>query len=232
MAAVEQSPDLYFHTQYNKDDEPTIIFDFPNPDGRDPRVKFTFLMVSRKDEPAVDSLNNKDNKLSILPVFRSRLVRDGFMKIKEEINRMNSENITNEGDSTNSNGSDPDNEKSESNTSDVDIETPAIKFMNKLYRKLSLKTHPDKLNGSSVQFQIVNDAFNAKDILRLLILSKHHDVDIDYSQIVFIDEDSSLFENAINTINNKISEIKKTLAWNWAIADDEQKQKYRDFYKF
>jgi hypothetical protein len=115
---------------------------------------------------------------------------------------------------------------------DLECESPGIKFMNKLYRKLSLKTHPDKLNGNNAHFQSVNDAFVAKDVLKLLILAKTFDVEVDYSQAAFIESDMTLFEKAINTVSTKITDIKQTLAWNWAIANDVQKQQYRELYKF
>jgi hypothetical protein len=111
-------------------------------------------------------------------------------------------------------------------------DTPATRFMNKLYKKLSLKTHPDKLNGNTTHFQMVNDAFVAKDILKLIILANKFEVEVDYSQDIFSEQEMSLFEKAINAVSTKIMDMKQTLAWNWAVADEQQKQKYRELYKF
>jgi hypothetical protein len=103
--------------------------------------------------------------------------------------------------------------------------------MNKLYKKLSLKTHPDKLKGDNGAFRAVYEAYKTKDILYMMILAQKYDIEVNIESY-FITDDFTMFETAIQTILQKIEGIKSTLAWNWVKADDAQKQEYRDKYKF
>jgi hypothetical protein len=137
-----------------------------------------------------------------------------------------------------SNNSEKEDEKEEKEDNETEAQpepdTPASKILTKLYRKLSLKTHPDKLKGNTEHFQTVSKAFKEKDILKLLMLCKTYDVDVDFDNECAgaLIENAEIFDAAINSITNKISEMKKTLAWNWAFADDTLKQRYRELYHF
>lgn len=137
---------------------------------------------------------------------------------------------------------------SESATENTDAETPNVeseemefsdknkeeinKFLNKLYKKLSLKTHPDKVpDHDDTNFRRVKEAYNARDILALFLISRQLNLDIDIDTTL-TEEDFSVFDEAIDGVKKKINGIKETLAWNWASADDTQKKKYREIYKF
>lgn len=123
-------------------------------------------------------------------------------------------------------------ESTETSTATTSSTTAIESLMNKIYKKLSLKTHPDKHKGDSTNFIKVSTAYKSKDILSMLLLARHHEIDVDIESCVFSETDFELFESAINKVTDKISDIKNTLAWNWVLADDVQKQMYREQFHF
>jgi hypothetical protein len=110
-------------------------------------------------------------------------------------------------------------------------------LMKKLYKLLSLKTHPDKLEekqkGKGL-FNDVNTAYNARDIMKLLYIAKQIGVEFKELHTLYTVCTDSVFdshvESCINNIIKKTEDIKTTLAWNWAFADEAQKQQYRQRY--
>ena len=92
----------------------------------------------------------------------------------------------------------------------------------RLYRRLSLKTHPDKPGGDKESFEEVNDAFKNKDFLKLLLLASKYSIDIDD---ITIPMDN--FEKNILDLKEKINNFKRTLAWNWATATPDQKEIFK-----
>ena len=124
------------------------------------------------------------------------------------------------------------------------------KIISKLYKKLCLKTHPDKdkENIYKAKFETISNAYNKKDFLKLLLLSRELNLNTDN---IYKDENeetpnkneetlnpeieetyTSLFEKSINDMNDKIKGIKSTLAWNWALSNPEQKQHLRERFLF
>jgi hypothetical protein len=145
--------------------------------------------------------------------------------------------------STGPNGTDGPAENTETNTQQSYI----CKLLGKLYKKLSLKTHPDKdkTNKYKNKFEEVHHAYTKKDFLKLVLLSRELDVNIDsiYTEENDLNSTSDisstlendytqLFEKSISTMNEKISQIKSTLAWNWALGNDEQKKQLRERFLF
>lgn len=96
--------------------------------------------------------------------------------------------------------------------------------LKKLYRLLSLKTHPDKNNGSKEEFHKIHKAYKEKDILKLFSYSIKHNVKINNELVA---KCLSLFEQNINTMQSKIQDLKHTLAWQWCHANDEQKELFK-----
>lgn len=112
----------------------------------------------------------------------------------------------------------------ENNMKDKDkVDTSDIK---KLYKKLSLKTHPDK-GGNKDIFKEVALAFKDNDLLKLILLSLKYDIDINDIEI-----STDSLEKSILNIKEKINNFKRTLAWNWATGTDEQRESYRKFFNF
>jgi hypothetical protein len=110
-------------------------------------------------------------------------------------------------------------------------EEPEDLQLKKLYRLLSLKTHPDKNNGSQESkenFTEINKAYKEKNILKLFKFALKYKIEINP---VIIQICSSLFENNITEMKAKIEHIKKTVAWNWGISSDEEKELHREALK-
>jgi hypothetical protein len=103
--------------------------------------------------------------------------------------------------------------------------------LKKLYRLLSLKTHPDKNNGSQESKEIfaeINKAYKDKNILKLFKFALQYKIEINP---IIIEKCTALFENSIKEMQDKIEHIKKTVAWNWGISSEEEKELHREILK-
>ena len=113
---------------------------------------------------------------------------------------------------------------------------PYVKdIISKMYKKLSLKTHPDKQNGNNEIFIKVLNAYKSNDILMLLKISKqinNSDILNDIlNNITSNDNDNSkiydFIELEIEKMENKINELKHHVCWLWCNADNETKKKFK-----
>ena len=95
-------------------------------------------------------------------------------------------------------------------------------ILNKLYKKLSLKTHPDKHGGNNELFIELLNAYNTKNILKLIKMA--HKLEIDY---VLSDLLISYFEKDISKLENKINELQHHVCWLWCNADEDTKKKFK-----
>jgi chaperonin cofactor prefoldin len=99
--------------------------------------------------------------------------------------------------------------------------------LKRLYKKLSLKTHPDK-GGDRRIFEELKEAYDAKDAVKLLLLSNTLGVvDNGYTS----EETIEMLEGQIQEMQGKIDHYKRTLAWNWASASESDKEKWRNEFK-
>lgn len=94
--------------------------------------------------------------------------------------------------------------------------------LSKLYKKLSLKTHPDKHGGNSELFIEMLDAYKSKNALVLIKLCHRFDI-----AFVLTDDILSYVEKDINTIESKINELQHHLCWLWCNADEEAKKNFK-----
>lgn len=110
-------------------------------------------------------------------------------------------------------------------------------IVKKLYRHLSLKTHPDKRSQYHPSvFHDVQKAYKAGDVIKLFCLANKCGIEFasDVQAIYSDEQQSKIFEayveTCINRIIQKTADIKATLAWNWASADDAKKNAFRARY--
>jgi hypothetical protein len=112
------------------------------------------------------------------------------------------------------------------------LENDYDKYMKKLYRLLSLKTHPDKNQNNETDetshiFLEIQNAYIQKDILRLISLARQLNIQHKFEDILKLHSNTlnvdQLFQKSIESICEKIHNLKCTLAWNWQIADDNAK---------
>ena len=124
-------------------------------------------------------------------------------------------------------------------TQDTQERTPYSELIKKLYKLLSLKTHPDKAaDYDESTFIEVQDAYKKNDVLKLFNLARRCGLDTYIKKdiaILYTDrEEAATFEahvtKCIEYITTQINDVKSTLAWNWAYADDAKKNEYRTRY--
>ena len=106
------------------------------------------------------------------------------------------------------------------------LKAPGVHLLNKLFRKIALKVHPDKSNSISPEiFCQLEEHYRNQDLLKLLLLAAETDTDIDRSCIV--SEDFLAFETNIAKLQDKIDKIRNSLAWTWCTAADNEKPMLR-----
>ena len=94
--------------------------------------------------------------------------------------------------------------------------------LSKLYKKLSLKTHPDKHGGDNELFIEMLDAYKSKNALVLIKMCNKFNI-----EVVLTDDILSYVEKDIHTIETKINELQHHLCWLWCNADEETKKNFK-----
>lgn len=110
------------------------------------------------------------------------------------------------------------NQEEDSNEAE-EVKPPAS--INKLWKLLALKTHPDKNKNDEDLTKIyidASEAYKEKDYSKLLILALEAGIKIpeDPELIPFVKDN-------IQILQEKIIKIEKLALWQWIHADDEQK---------
>jgi hypothetical protein len=106
---------------------------------------------------------------------------------------------------------------------EIDEENDLLReTLNKLYKKLSLKTHPDKHGGNNELFIEVLNAYKSKNILKLIRLAKEFNIDY-----VLSDEIVTYIEEDITKIESKIHELQHHVCWLWCNADEDTKMSFK-----
>lgn len=96
-------------------------------------------------------------------------------------------------------------------------------ILKKLYKILSLKTHPDKTGGDNNIFVDVKKAYNEGNIFKLLNIATKLNIelnDVTHNRL-------ELYEVKIKETRDQIENYKKRTAWVWAFANDEMKEMIR-----
>lgn len=149
---------------------------------------------------------------------------------KDKINikkENNNDSTDTDNDQKEKNKSDDTNSSENSETLDTDLKDDSIdpiikETINKLYKKISLKIHPDKPNGNSEQFIKALNAYNSNNILELIILAELYNIEYVLNDHVF-----SYIENEIKKIDDKINELQHHVCWLWCNADNDTKKKFK-----
>ena len=113
----------------------------------------------------------------------------------------------------------------------------ASKPVEKLFRKIAVQTHPDKLTKllgeeRAAKEKLFREAIKAKDednLLKLHIIAA--DLVIEIPELSF--QDILMFERKIEEMKKEISSKKDTWVWNWLVSSEEIREKiitdYVDF---
>ena len=92
--------------------------------------------------------------------------------------------------------------------SDLEFDIPKEK-VNKVFKKIATKTHPDKLLNQS----------DKKDWSRVTQIAEELDIDISDVEV----DDSIFLEKTIKGMEEKIGELKQTFAWLWEHSNKKEK---------
>jgi len=94
------------------------------------------------------------------------------------------------------------------------------KKVKELYKKLSKKLHPDK-GGNEKDFNELNEFYESENILEMAIKAEELNIEIEDINEHFSDDN---FLNLCSNLEEQSLFIKKTLAWRWAIATEEERK--------
>ena len=231
-----------------------------------------FINQSRFLESEYDEINllldeylelfNEEFKYE-LSLYRSKEL-DRIKKEKEELKKreeeqendikINIEHIDDDEDNNKDNNKDDNNIKENNEEIEENIYNILLK---KIYRKLAMETHPDKINGKkSKLFNKIEEYYKDKKILDLLALAVDFDIDIiiEIEKIVnqliqkvknndscdikkinkeydnLLNDLFKFFEKNIKGKENEVENLKKSVGWVWYHAStDEEKNKVKNF---
>ena len=99
----------------------------------------------------------------------------------------------------------------------------------KVFRKIALKIHPDKLFEKTEEqektyrekFNKANQALDIDDYWELVEIAT--DLNIDLPEVE--EKEVDIFEQKINSLKEEISVIESTMVWQWCFACDSEKEK-------
>ena len=99
-----------------------------------------------------------------------------------------------------------------------------IKSVDKLYKKLAQKIHPDKKGGSHEDFQKLQEVIEDSNIEEVLELADDYGVDV--SEEI---EQGDFYITMIDTLNSKIKYYQQSLVMQWYTVDKGQKDVLKDY---
>ena len=99
------------------------------------------------------------------------------------------------------------------------------KFTKILYRKITIKTHPDKTRDTDLHeiFKLADVAYKECNLLDLLIIAIQLRIKIPKCEF----EITYKLENDIKNKEIKIEDLKSTVAWNWGSKCDDPDERNR-----
>ena len=99
------------------------------------------------------------------------------------------------------------------------------KNLNKIYKKLASKVHPDKPLGNKEVFNRLTDMVEHNDLNGLIEMAETYNVD------VVTDIDIKTYEVVVDDLKDTIDEYKSTIAYQWKYSDRMTKNKIESFIK-
>ena len=97
------------------------------------------------------------------------------------------------------------------------------KSLDKVYKKLAQKIHPDKKTGDSDDFKKLKKSVDDSDMDVVIDLADEYDVDIS----VEVDEEEFLLQK-IERLKNKLDYFNRTLIMQWYNVDDGEREHFED----
>ena len=97
------------------------------------------------------------------------------------------------------------------------------KSLNKVYKKLAQKIHPDKKTGDTEDFRKLKKSIDTSDIDTMMDLADEYDIDI----AVEVNQEDVLL-GKIEGLKNKLDYFRKTLIMQWYTIDDSEKENFEN----
>ena len=95
------------------------------------------------------------------------------------------------------------------------------KRLNRLYKKLAQKIHPDKKTGNKDDFADLKKSVDENDVERIIDLATDYGIDIN-KDIDSVD----FYENRIEELKGKIEHFSKTVVMQWWNMNEADRKKY------
>ena len=99
------------------------------------------------------------------------------------------------------------------------------KRLNRLYKKLAQKIHPDKKTGDKNDFADLKKSVDENDVEKIIDLATDYGIDIN-EDIDSVD----FYENRIEELKGKIDHFSKTVVMQWWNMNDADRKKYEDTF--
>ena len=93
--------------------------------------------------------------------------------------------------------------------------------LNKLYKKLAQKIHPDKKTGDKDDFADLKKSVDENDVEKIIDLATDYGIDIN-EDIDSVD----FYENRIEELRGKIEHFSKTVVMQWWNMNEDDRKKY------
>ena len=108
-------------------------------------------------------------------------------------------------------------EPQEKKSEEVKEETKREKSVDKIYKKIATKAHPDKQGGSDEDFKKLKELVDKVDLDGLKEMANQYDVDIEEEM------DEVAYKSSIKNLNEEIDRLQQTYAYKWFYGDDVMK---------
>ena len=99
------------------------------------------------------------------------------------------------------------------------------KRLNRLYKKLAQKIHPDKKTGDKDDFADLKKSVDENDVEKIIDLATDYGIDIN-EDIDSVD----FYENRIEELRSKIDHYAKTVVMQWWNMSESDRKKYEDTF--
>ena len=94
--------------------------------------------------------------------------------------------------------------------------------VDKAYKKLAKKVHPDKSTGDDNAFKELRDAVNSHDVGKILEIASSFDVDISEEAGIDMQE---FYVNGISKLEQQLQQWMTTAAWQWYHSEGEARER-------
>lgn len=174
---------------------------------------FVFRTFITKDNSENDEYNN--NTCRDISLYNEIKAKENF--------KSSSKNIPNNNQDSSKKGEEEDIQIDKQD----DTEPVLKKLLDKVYRKIAVKFHPDKNRSASTSiFESANKAHKSKNLSQLIYIMKMGKIELQFntSEMEFIN-------NEKNKLEKKFTELKSSIFYKWDSLEQSVKDRYVDYLK-